>query len=68
MPKTKKNTYHTEWERANIRRIVIKVNLQTETEMADWLEKKPNKQNYIKSLIESDMKKAERTTSQADDD
>lgn len=56
MPSAKKIASHTAWERKNIRRILIKINLQTEKPMADWLEKKKNKQGYIKSLIEADMK------------
>lgn len=58
MPKTNKNTYHTEWERLNIRKVLIKVNKQSEKEMADWLEKQPNMQRYIKGLIQADMERA----------
>lgn len=58
MPKTKKNTYHIEWERLNIRKVLIKVNKQSEKEMADWLEKQPNMQRYIKGLIQADMERA----------
>jgi len=56
MSDEKKNSYHTAWERENIRKIIIKINRQTEKPMAEWLEKKPNKQGYIKALIEADMK------------
>lgn len=61
MPNTKKNTYHDAWERENIRKFPIKFNKQTEKELVDWLEKKSNRQAYVKSLIEADMKASKRT-------
>lgn len=55
MPSKERNAYFAQWERENIRRITVKINIQTESEMASWLEEKPNKQSYIKALISADM-------------
>ncbi len=60
MTRKNRNPYHTEWERKNVRKVLIKINLQTERAMAEWMENKPNMQGYIKSLIKADMENSEK--------
>ena len=62
MPKKKKLTnkqkaYIVEYNKNNTRRIAFTLNYNTEKEMIDYLEKIPNKNGYIKSLIAADMAK-----------
>lgn len=52
--------YQTEWDRKNIRRVSLKINKNSESDMIDWLDRKPNKQAYIKSLIKADMSKSKK--------
>lgn len=66
MPSPKKIASQKAWEQANIRRITVKINVKTEKEIADWLEEKPNKQGYVKSLIEADMNASKQTAANAD--
>lgn len=66
MPSPKKIASQKAWEQANIRRITVKINVKTEKEIADWLENKLNKQGYIKSLIEADMRKSVQTDTEVD--
>lgn len=66
MPTPKKLASQKAWEQANIRRITVKINTKSEKEMADWLEEKPNKQGYVKSLIEADMNASKQTAANVD--
>lgn len=66
MPTPKKLASQKAWEQANIRRITIKINTKSEKEMANWLEGKPNKQGYVKSLIEADMNASKQTATNVD--
>lgn len=45
------------YDRDNTKRIFIKLNTNTDIDILDHLENKPNKQGYIKELIRNDMKK-----------
>ena len=53
--KFNKTQYDIEFNRKNYRRVEIRLNINTEKHLIDHLEKKPNKQGYIKSLIEKDI-------------
>lgn len=49
-------TYNEEYQKENIRRVVLKLNRRTEDkELLEWIEKKENIQGYIKELIKKDM-------------
>ena len=45
------NKYHKE----NTKSFVIRMMINTEQDIIDWLEKQPNKAGYIKALIRADM-------------
>ena len=45
------------YDRDNTKRIFIKLNINTDKDILDHLETKPNKQGYIKELIRNDIKK-----------
>lgn len=45
------------YDKANTRRVGIKLNINTDKDILDWLDTVGNKQGYIKDLIRSDMKK-----------
>jgi hypothetical protein len=55
--KFNKKEYDIEFNRKNYRRVEIRLNINTEHHLIAWLEKQSNKQGYIKSLIEQDIKK-----------
>lgn len=48
--------YQDQYQKANIRQYVLKVNRKTEQDLHDWLEEKENIQGYLKELIRKDMK------------
>jgi hypothetical protein len=52
--KFNKTQYDIEFNRKNYRRVEIRLNINTEKHLIEHLEKQPNKQGYIKSLIEKD--------------
>lgn len=52
-----KKEYDIEFHKNNYKRVVMNLNINTEKHLIDWLEKQPNKQGYIKTLIEKDIKK-----------
>lgn len=45
------------WTRKNIKQFVIGVRIDTEADLIEHLNAKPNKQQYIKELIRADMAK-----------
>ena len=51
--------YQNNYEKKNIRRIIVKVNKKTEPELLEWLSAKENAQGYIKRLVLKDMKETE---------
>jgi len=53
--KFNKKEYDIEFNRKNYRRVEIRLNINTEKHLIEHLEKQPNKQGYIKSLIEKDI-------------
>lgn len=50
--------YNAEYKKKNYRRVMIMLHNIYDVEMIKWIETKPNKQGYLKSLIQSDMDKA----------
>lgn len=46
------------YQRANMQRVVIKLNINTDIDIMEHLDKQPNKQGYIKSLIQADLNKS----------
>lgn len=44
------------YDKANTRRVYIKLNKNTDKDILDYLDNIPNKQGYIKELIRKDMK------------
>lgn len=53
-----KNDYIAQYQRENIKRVVVKVNRKTQQDIADHLEAIENVQGYIINLIREDMTKA----------
>lgn len=45
------------WRRDYIRRVSVDFHKVNDKEMLEWIEKKPNKREYIISLIKKDMEK-----------
>jgi len=52
-----KASYDANYERDNIKRIVVKVNRKTEPQITEHLAKIPNVQRYILNLIAEDIEK-----------
>ena len=50
----------TKYEKDNVKRYVVKLVVNTEQDIIDWLEEQDNKAGYIKRLIRDDMKKSGR--------
>ena len=48
------------FDRLNSRRYVIKVMTKTEADIAERLEKEPNKAGYIKRLIREDIERSKK--------
>lgn len=59
MEKQKKSrgAYMTEYVKDTYKRMEIKFNKETEKKLIKYLEKQPNKNQYIKELIIKDMEK-----------
>lgn len=49
----------TKYEKDNVKRYVVKLVVNTEQDIIDWLEKQDNKAGYIKELIREDIKRNE---------
>lgn len=62
MPKAseRKLAYDAEYKKANYRRVMIMFHNIHDVEMIKWMESKPNKQGYLKELIQADMDRASR--------
>lgn len=43
------------YNKSNTKQYIVRLNLRTDKALIDHMEKKPNKQGYIKSLIKDDM-------------
>ena len=57
MPESeKKKASHAKWDAANTRQVKIKLNLRTDADILDKLDRTENVQGYIKRLIRDDMK------------
>lgn len=54
---TKQSVASMKYDAKNTKDVRIKLNLNTDADILEWLEKQPNKQGYIKALIRADMKK-----------
>ncbi|MBR4623351.1 MAG: hypothetical protein IKO45_04955 [Clostridia bacterium] len=46
-----------EYNKENYRRVMVAFHMIHDVEMLNWIESKPNKQGYIKSLIQADINK-----------
>lgn len=59
MAKTKQETNKRidEWQKKNVKRVVIKLNKRTDADIIGELEDKPSVQGYIKEAIRDYMKK-----------
>lgn len=44
------------YDRENTKRVYIKLNKNTDSDILSYLDSKPNKQGYIKELIRKEMK------------
>ena len=44
------------YDKENTKRVYIKLNKNTDSDILAYLDSKPNKQGYIKELIRKDMK------------
>ena len=47
---------NAKYDKANTKRLNVKLNLNTDKDILDYLEKLENKSGYIKELIRRDMK------------
>lgn len=58
MAKTKQeiNKRHDEWQKANMRRVVIKLNKNTDADIIAELDKQDSVQGYIKKAVRAYMK------------
>lgn len=45
------------WHKKHLTQIKFNLNNETESDIIEWLETKPNKQGYIKELIRADIAK-----------
>lgn len=45
------------YDAKNTKQLHFKLNIKTDADILDWLEKQENVQGYIKQLIRQDMKK-----------
>ena len=45
------------YDKENTRQITIKLNLNTDADILDWLSRVENRQGYLKRLIREDMAK-----------
>ncbi len=52
-----KTKYSAEYNKHNLKRYEMKVNKKLEIELYDFMEKIPNKSEYLKQLVLLDMKK-----------
>lgn len=50
-----KRKYITDYNRANMKDVVVHINKKTESDILEHLSMVPNKNGYIKSLIREDM-------------
>lgn len=46
------------WHREHLRQFKFNLNIETESDLIDWLDGIENKQGYIKELIRADMEKS----------
>lgn len=51
----------TKYEKDNVKRYVVKLVVNTEQDIIDWLEEQDNKAGYIKRLIREDMEKIKKS-------
>ena len=51
----KQTEYHYKYDKANTRQIKLKLNIGTDNDILEKLDKVPNKQGYIKALIRQDI-------------
>lgn len=54
-----KPAYVDKYQKANLVRVVVKLNRKTDTDILDALAAHDNRQGYIKSLIRNDMNRRE---------
>lgn len=47
------------WRRENIKRVVLDLNKATDKDILEWIEKKPNKRDYLISLIRKDIEESQ---------
>lgn len=52
--------YNSDYILSNYRRIALRLHNIHDVEMIKWMESKPNKQGYLKELIQADMDRASR--------
>ncbi len=55
-----KAEYNLEYEKNNMRKVMVRFHNVHDIEMIKWIESKPSMQGYIKSLIQKDMDKENR--------
>ena len=48
---------NSEYDKNNVKQITLKLNMNTESDLIEFLDTKENKQGYIKELIRKDMAK-----------
>ena len=54
-----KNMATLKWRKESIKRVEFYLHKELDKEVLEWLEKKPNKREYLISLIRDDMQKKE---------
>lgn len=55
-----KAEYNLQYEKENYKKIMVRLHNIHDIEMIKWMESIPNKQGYIKSLIQADMDRVAR--------
>ena len=52
----KNETPQDRYDKANTKKITMKLNVKTDADILNWLQEQPNKQGAIKELIRNAMK------------
>lgn len=55
LKKMKQKQQIDQWQKEHIKRVVVKLNKESDKDILDYLDSLPNVQGYIKSLIRKDI-------------
>lgn len=55
LKKMKQKQQIDQWQKEHIKRVVVKLNKESDKDILDYLDSLPNVQGYIKSLVRKDI-------------